>query len=250
MILEYHRAKSIEDAVSLLQRSTLRTLPIGGGTHLSALDQTDLAVVDLQDLNINTVKIEEETIALGATLSLQKLSRLPEIPDGIRKAITRYQNFNLRQVRTVAGELIASDGRSPLSAVFLAAGATLKCLPPQVVVPLEDVLLNRSSWLSGKLITEVMIPKSIRLTFEAVSRAPTDTPMVMVAVCQWPSGRVRVVTGGFGKTPVVICDRMNFSEDEMIDVKLPDANDDWASSEYREAVTEILIQRAIQSLRA
>ncbi|GAP14519.1 aerobic-type carbon monoxide dehydrogenase, middle subunit CoxM/CutM homologs [Longilinea arvoryzae] len=250
MILDYHRAISIDEAVLLLQRPEVRTLPLGGGTHLSSIDEPDFEVVDLQDLNLDTVSIGDDSLTLGATLSLHKLSQLAEIPDGLREAIIHHQNYNLRQVSTIAGELIAADGRSPLCTMFLAVDALLKCYPPQLVVSLEKVLPERYSWLSGKVISEVVIPKSVRLTYDAVSRTPADNPIVCVAICQWPSGRSRIVVGGFGKAPIVVYDQPTLPEIDQIDFAIPDANDDWASSEYREAITKVLIRRVLQSLRA
>lgn len=35
MILEYHRPKTIDEALALLERDNPRTVPLGGGTTLS-----------------------------------------------------------------------------------------------------------------------------------------------------------------------------------------------------------------------
>ncbi|HEX2979295.1 MAG TPA: FAD binding domain-containing protein, partial [Anaerolineaceae bacterium] len=111
MILEYRRASTVAEAVSLLQRPNLLTLPLGGGTHLSTQKGRDFGVVDLQDLKFDRVEERGDTLSVGSTLSLDRLAQLPSIPAGLRKAIVRHQTVNLRQVSTVAGELIAADGR-------------------------------------------------------------------------------------------------------------------------------------------
>jgi hypothetical protein len=45
-----------------------------------------------------------------------------------------------------------------------------------------------------------------KIMYEGVSRTPGDRPIVCVAICKWPSGRTRVVIGGFGTAPLLVMD--------------------------------------------
>ena len=56
MILEYHRPAKIEDVMSLLARTDLPTIPLGGGTALERFSTRPVAVVDLQSVGLNTVQ--------------------------------------------------------------------------------------------------------------------------------------------------------------------------------------------------
>ena len=53
MILEYHRPKTVKEALQLLNRSTPLTRPLAGGTVLNQPGQEAMAVVDLQSLGLD-----------------------------------------------------------------------------------------------------------------------------------------------------------------------------------------------------
>jgi CO/xanthine dehydrogenase FAD-binding subunit len=50
MITEYHRPKTLEEALALLSRTEVDTAPMGGGSTLKKDTLQPLAVVDLQAL--------------------------------------------------------------------------------------------------------------------------------------------------------------------------------------------------------
>ena len=52
-LLEYHWAEHIDDALMLLSRPDIKTVPLAGGTYLLGLhDDSIQAVVDLRDLEL------------------------------------------------------------------------------------------------------------------------------------------------------------------------------------------------------
>jgi len=44
------------------------------------------------------------------------------------------------------------------------------------------------------------------LKFACVSRAPLEQPLVYAAAGKWPSGRTRIVIGGWGESPILVLD--------------------------------------------
>ena len=114
--------------------------------------------------------------------------------------------YNLRQVATLVGTLIAADGRSPLATAMLALDAQLTVFPGAEQVGLGDLLPMRRQRLQGRLITQVEVPLNARLAYEYVARSPADLTIVCAAVAQWPSGRTRVALGGYGRMPALAMD--------------------------------------------
>jgi putative selenate reductase FAD-binding subunit len=249
MIIEYHRPTTLQEALELLQRAEPTSLPLAGGSALNRPDGRPIAAVDLQALSLNTHERRGHTIELGATLSLQALMEAESNWPALKAVILHEATHNLRQVATVAGTLVAADGRSPFTTALLALDAVLTLQPGDEVLGLGDLLPMRSERLLHRLITQVAIPGNARLAYEYVARTPADRPIVCVAAAQWPSGRTRLAVGGFGPAP-----RLAFDGSESEGAGLAarsacgQAQDAWASAEYRQEVAQVLAQRCIASL--
>ena len=69
----------------------------------------------------------------------------------------REATHNMRQAATVAGTLIASDGRSPFTAVMLALDAAVTLFPGDEVITLGNLLLMREQKLGSRIVTKVSI---------------------------------------------------------------------------------------------
>jgi CO/xanthine dehydrogenase FAD-binding subunit len=252
MIIEYHRPNTLEEALSLLARNDVKTLPLGGGTRLNQPSQERFAVVDLQALRLNMLEQRGNTWALGATLTLQSLLETSGIAPALEAAIRQEASYNLRQIATLAGTLVSADGRSPFATALLALDAELElksAATPSEWVSLGDFLPVRAERLSGRLIAVVRLPSNPRLAYESVARTPLDLPIVCAALARWPSGRVRMALGGFGEAPVLAFDG---PEPGGLEVAARDvyngAGDEWASAEYRQDMAATLAKRCLLSV--
>ena len=103
---------------------------------------------------------------------------------------------------------------------------------------------------SRGLITSITIPLNTKLAFEFVSRTPADKPIICAALSQWNSGRTRLTLGGYGKSPILA---MDGTEADGIEIAASnayhEANDDWASAEYRMDVASTLAKRCLENLK-
>jgi hypothetical protein len=69
---------------------------------------------------------------------------------------------------------------------------------------------------------------------------------VTVAAAKWPSGRLRVVVGGWGRTPRLALDAPEPGGVEYAVRNIAaEAGDEWGSAEYRQDVAVILINRIL-----
>src|SRR5260370_41851763 len=85
---EYHWAEDRDDALILLARNDIKTVPLAGGTYLYGRDDEEIqAVVDLRDLEL--AYIDEDArdaqgrrlLRLGAMNTLQDLADSPLLRD-------------------------------------------------------------------------------------------------------------------------------------------------------------------------
>jgi len=248
MIVEYNRPDNIESALELLSRKVPLTLPLGGGTVLNQQTLDNFAVVDLQSLGLNKIINDGKSIVIGATVSLQQALVENDIHEALKKAIKHEATYNIRQIATMAGTLVAADGRSPLATVMLAVGSNLIIQPGEEERNLGDFMPFRKDILPGKMITKIQHPLTPNLSYEYIARTPADRPIVCVSVARWKSGRVRVVLGGYGESPILAFDGKGSSgAPEAAQNAYSDAGDQWASSEYRREMASVLTKRCLES---
>ena len=246
MIIEYHRPQTIAQALALLGRAEPHSLPLAGGSALNRPGGPPVAAVDLQALGLNTLQRRGSLLELGATLTLQAVLEAPDIPDALRHAARHEAAYNLRQVASVAGTLVAADGRSPFTTALLALDATLALAPGAETLGLGDLLPLRAERLRGRLITAVTLPLNARLAYHYVARTPADRPLVCAALCAWPSGRIRLALGGFSSAPLLAFDGTEPAGlEEAARSAYAAAGDQWAPAGYRQDAAAVLARRCL-----
>jgi len=274
MITAYHRPTTLDEALALLAQPN-RT-PLGGGTLLSHLKTDSVEAVDLQALSLDMIKQQGNNLEIGATVTLQQLLESEHCPEALKSALKLEAPLNIRNSATVAGTLVAGDGRSTFTTVLLALDAKLELKsiakleligmemesrPPKQEVAtlgLGEFLPLRLDQIRGKLITSITVALNAKLAFEYVSRTPADKPIVCAAVAQWNSGRTRLAVGGFGKSPMLAMDGTEEAGTSTMDNVLRsvetaarnafhEATDEYGSAEYRMAVAATLAKRCLEN---
>jgi CO/xanthine dehydrogenase FAD-binding subunit len=247
MIIQYHRPQTLDEALKLLSQPN--TVPLGGGTLLSHRQSDSVEAIDLQALGLNSIKKSGNNLEIGATATLQQLFEDPNCPAGLKSALKLEAPLNLRNAATVAGTIVACDGRSTFVTALLALDSKLDVRVPKA----KSQTSNLGDYLPLRprgLITSIVIPLNVKNAFDYVSRTPADKPMVCVALAQWPSGRTRLAVGGYGKAPMLA---MDGTESEGVEAAarnaFHEANDEWASAEYRMDVAATLAKRCLGNLR-
>jgi CO/xanthine dehydrogenase FAD-binding subunit len=244
MITTYHRPQTLEEALTLLTQPN--TVPLGGGTLLSQRSTDSVQAVDLQALGLDFLIKKGNEFEIGATATLQVLFENENCPEALKAAIKLEAPINIRNSATVAGTLVASDGRSPFATALLAMDAKISVVSEQSsVISLGEFLPLRPRGL----ITAITIPLNTKFAFEFVSRTPADKPIICAALTQWSSGRTRLTLGGYGKSPMLA---MDGTEAEGLESAARnayhEANDEWASAEYRMEVAAVLAKRCQEAL--
>lgn len=245
MITTYHRPRTLDEALTLLSQPN--TVPLGGGTLLSTLKTDPVEVVDLQSLGMDSINQIGNNLEIGATARLQSLLDFEHCPEALKSALRLEAPLNIRNAATVAGTLVACDGRSTFAATLLALDAKLS-----IIVDRKSEIVNLGEFLPLRprgLITSITIPLNVKFAFDYVSRTPSDKPIVCAALTQWNSGRTRLALGGFGKNPLLAMDGTEADGiQEAARNAFHEAADEWASAEYRMDAAAVLARRCLEKL--
>jgi CO/xanthine dehydrogenase FAD-binding subunit len=116
-------------------------------------------------------------------------------------------------------------------------------------IHLGDFLPVSQEMLTGRLITDVILPNNIQAAYLYSARSPADLPIVAAATAKWPSGRTRVVLAGYGEQPRMVFDGPDH-QGAVIAARdaYSDAADQWASAEYRSDTAGVLVQRCLDNI--
>lgn len=251
--LEYHRPKSLGEALTLLEHG----VPLAGGTTLTANRRSLQAVVDLQDLDLDSLEVSETGFQFGATLPLQALVAAAErLPPALVGACRQEAGWNIRNQATLGGALFSGDGRSPLLTTLLAMGAELEWAQSDSRMPLAELLQLRAGRSPLGLITAIHARRPDRLAYEQVARSPADLPQVCGAAAYFGgSDELKVSLGGYGQYPLLVHQasgrhpRTLENAVQAAQKAFSNASDAWAGAEFREAVAGILVGRVIRAVR-
>ena len=263
MIVGYHRPNNLDEALTLLARNSPPTYPMGGGTKLNKPSTEQFEVVDLQtlalqsELGLGQLKTNGNFMEVGASVPLENLLSFKEYTAAlditVRKVLKNELTFNLRQVATVGGTIVSSTGRSGFTTLLLAMDADLELAQlgkPNHQTSLGDYLVMRNSAPRRDLILKVRFPLNVNVSYLAVSRTPSDFPIVSAAVAIWPSKRTRVSLGGYGKAPTTVFDGPDSNgAGHAAREAYQNAEDQWESSLYRSSIAEKLVNRNLSILQ-
>lgn len=258
---EYHRPRDVDEALRLLQRTDVKTVPLGGGTNLVGQRNGEIqAAVDLADLGLDTIEYERGVLRLGAMVRLQTIvEELQGVFDGLlADAARQTAGWHVRNAATVGGTLAARQFNTPLSVVLAAVGAELTITGHDEPVVWPNLTAGD---LQGQLITAVSVPvpeSETGTAYEQVGRTPADLPIVSaVAVArEVEAGRIaaRLVVGGLLADGLKIEDlRLSASQPDLAAAeRIVEGLDESAllsdylgSADYRRAVASVLAGRAL-----
>jgi CO/xanthine dehydrogenase FAD-binding subunit len=263
---EVHHPVEMEEALSLLQRAGVRTLPLAGGTALVGRDDPDVeAVVDLAGLGLSFVERGGGVLRLGATVTLQTIVEdLPDVGGGLlAECAHRMAGWHVRNAATLGGSLAGGGIHSPLSVALAALGAQLEITGQDAPIPWPDLPPGA---LDGQLITAVQIglPKgALGAAYEQVARTDADQPIVCAASVARDLGdgmiSTRTIVGGLLagslRSVDLAIERENAdltAVDALADGLPDDAlkHDFLGSPDYRRAVAPVLARRALTAALA
>ena len=240
-LLEYHWAEHIDDALLLLARLDVKTVPLAGGTYLLGLQNDSIqAVVDLRELGLAYITEDARGVHIGAMTTLQNMVDAPVLKNlamGLlaRAALASSSSRLIRNCATLGGTLgagTASQADLLTALAVMDAEVVLRSNSKSQVnlsggtfdhpgLALSGVTLRGkqerrvpSSVLSlerrpNELIVELLIPHpapGCGTSFMRVGRTSADGALLnaaaLVEVTNGIYQRVRLALGGVNMEPV------------------------------------------------
>ncbi len=241
-IVAYHRPARLAEAVLLLNRTDVASVPLAGGTTLNAHPpEGPVEVVDLQAVGLDGIGGDAGGLEIGAMVRLRQLVEDERVPALLRELAQREAPSTFRNMATVGGTVAAAGWESELLAGLLAfeATVTVEGADGSTTVPLEQLLDNRAM-LQGAIITTVRIATDGRAAIERTGRTPADVPIVAAVARRTGDGSLRLVLTGVAETPTVV--------DPAHLASLDPPSDFRGSSEYRSSLAMILARRVTARL--
>lgn len=266
-IRSYHRPTRIEEAQDLAAQGAVL---LAGGTRVLARDDEVPNVVDLVGLGLASLRVEDEDLHLGATLSVQEVADSAAahahsaglLPLACRTALPARL---LRGMATVGGEAVAADPDSELVAALLALNAVFLVSHP--AEPRESPALRflrdpQRDLAGGGVLRALVVPGAPDgAALERVAALPSLPPLVSVAVTTKLSGdklaRVRIAVTGLDGPPARVLDaeskleRTSGEEDVLLTAAslvadhAPFRSDAAASAPLRRQMARALARRAL-----
>ncbi len=275
-LTEYHKPATLDEALKLLRRTRVKTVPLAGGTSLIPEAARDVqAVVDLANLGLSYIKIAEVSaehpeaaqsgrnlpgLEIGATTKLQALAD----HDSVRayaagvlvKAILDSAARHTREAASLAGSIVSAPGNSPLVTMLLALDARLTVRRGRSAKE-EEVRLAYWSDRPRSLILSVqlpVLPATAHVAFEKVARTPADQPIVCVAaranVQDGQLSDIHLALGGVDHKPIVITQPEGSIEQltQLALAPLNPSSDYFATAEYRREMIGVLVKRVLSHM--
>lgn len=240
-LLEYYWAEHIDEALMLLSRTDMKTVPLAGGTYLlGQKDDSIQAVVDLRDLELAYISEDARGTHIGAMTTLQAMvdaAVLKNLASGLLSRAALASSFSrlVRNSATLGGTLgagVHSQADLLTALAVLDAEVALRS-GSQTQVNLGGGTLDRPGLaLSGvtykgkqerrvsydpsnferrpnELILEVIVPRTAPAcgaSLLRIGRTPTDVALLnaaaLVEVSNGLYQRVRLALGGVNMQPV------------------------------------------------
>ncbi len=234
-----HRPASVQAALADLQRPG--AVIVGGGTRLNACRPSGtIEVVDLQALALDLIHVAlDGRVEIGATVRLERLATSELVPEAVREAARREVPSTLRAQATVGGCVATGDWESELLATLLVHDAVVQtaCASGLRDQTLEAVLADLPI-PAATIITAVSITTGGVTSAARTGRTRGDRPIVAAVARLTPDGDRRLALTGVAPIPLLL----------DADRRIEPPADFRGSSEYRRALAEILIKRALKAV--
>jgi aerobic carbon-monoxide dehydrogenase medium subunit len=256
---EYHRPKTVAEAVSLLQGASDGKLLAGGHTLIPTLKQRLASPSDLIDLGaiaeLKGIREEGDRLIIGALTTYSEVVESETARRAIPALAQLASHIGDSQVRnrgTIGGSVANNDPASDYPAAVLGLNATVRTNQREIAA--DDFFLGMFETALGdaEVITAVSFPKPVKAGYMKFPNPASRYAIVGVMAAQ-TAGGVRVAVTGAG--PCVF--RAKDFEQALASSFTPDAldrvslspnglnSDIHASAEYRAHLVKVMAKRAV-----
>jgi carbon-monoxide dehydrogenase medium subunit len=258
---EYHRPKTVAEAVSLLQGTSDGKLLAGGHTLIPTLKQRLASPSDIIDLGavaeLKGIREEGGRLVIGALTTYSEAVESETVRRAIPALAQLASHIGDSQVRnrgTIGGSIANNDPASDYPAAVLGLNATVKTNKREIAA--DDFFLGmfETALADDEVIVSVSFPKPTKAGYMKFPNPASRYAIVGVMVAQ-TGGQTRVAVTGAGPCVFRLKDAeqalaANFAPSALdgLSVSAADLNSDiHASAEYRAHLIKVMAQRAVEA---
>jgi len=260
-IVNYFKAKTIEDAYEKLQENP-SNLIIGGGAWLRLSSKTVDTAIDLEHVGLNQIKETKEEFEVGAYTTLRELERnevLASFFSGIiNKGISGIMGVALRNLVTVGGSIAGKYSFSDFITPLLAINTEVVMYKAGKMT-LEDFLKYRSK--EKDILIKIIIKKEkVFGYYYKMKKTGLDFAVVNVGVTN-TAGYYKIVVGArpslatyavkamdFINSQKTITDEIILETAKIVVEELKFGTNSKASKEYRIELAKVYVRRGLKEV--
>lgn len=254
----YVRAKSLEEAYSLLKENPLNKI-LGGGLWLKKGNAQINTLIDLIDLGLDKIEEEDGYVKVGALVSQRDFEK-SELVKGcyngmLNEAVSKIMGPAFRQTATIGGSIIGKYGFSDLITALLACDVKLVFYPSGVKT--LDEYLNEPG-ISKEILTHILIKECHRKAyFKKVGMTALDYPIVNVAITHCLKHDLYTIAvgsrAGVAALAIDAMEAINNGEKDFDKVaelvsKMKFTDSMASKADYREHLAKVYVRRGLEEV--
>lgn len=259
---DYHRPKTVEEAVSLLQQKSESKLLAGGQSLLPTLKQRLAQPTDLIDLalipELQGIREQDQRLVIGsmsqhAVVASSELVK-QKIP-ALAKLAAEIGDPQVRNRGTLGGSICHNDPVADYPAAVLGLGAVIQTNERKIQADDFFVDLFETALKEQEVVVAIHFPIPQAACYHMFPNPASRYAMTGVFVARFEQD-VRVAVTGvkgcvFRHTAMEEALRKHFSPQSLDDVTINAqdfTHDIHASRTYRAHLTRVMAQRAVQEM--
>jgi carbon-monoxide dehydrogenase medium subunit len=256
---EYHKPKSLADAVAALKKAPDGKLIAGGQTLIPTLKQRLAQPSDLIDLSgvgeLTGIKVDGKTVTIGAMTKHSEVASSAEVAKAIpalREMAKLIGDPQVRNMGTLGGSIANADPAADYPAAIVALNATIKTNERSIAADDFFKGIFTTALKDGEVIVSVSFPVPEKAAYQKFRHPASRFALVGVFVAKTAGGARVAVTGAgpsvFRVKAMEEALGKNWSPDAVANIKVPAGglnSDIHGSADYRAHLVTVMAKRAV-----
>lgn len=255
----YHRPKSLADALALLKSSPDAKLLAGGQTLIATMKMRLANPSDLIDISglkeLNYIRVDANAVTIGAAVTHAEVAESAEI----RRALPALAELAhligdpaVRHKGTIGGSIANNDPAADYPAAAVGLNATIKTTERSLTADDFFTGMFSTALNDGEIVTEISFPLVERAAYTKFRNPASRYAMAGVFVAKSKDGVRVAVTGAgpgvFRHSEMEAALAKTFSPNAIDGIRVDpsDMNSDiHGSAEYRAHLVSVMAKRAV-----